>query len=63
MIELKFETEIRASAERAFSLLADLRDYDRWLPRSSAFHGTVTISEGPITLRLHQNLVYRYGII
>jgi uncharacterized protein YndB with AHSA1/START domain len=50
MVELKFEAEIGASAERVFSLLADLRDYDRWLPRSSAFHGTVTISEGPIAV-------------
>jgi uncharacterized protein YndB with AHSA1/START domain len=50
MVELKFEAEIRASAERVFSLLADLRDYDRWLPRSSAFHGTATISEGPIAV-------------
>jgi uncharacterized protein YndB with AHSA1/START domain len=50
MVELKFEADIHASAERVFSLLADLRDYDRWLPRSSAFHGTVTISEGPIAV-------------
>jgi uncharacterized protein YndB with AHSA1/START domain len=50
MVELKFEAEIRASAERVFSLLADLRDYDRWLPSSSAFHGTVSISEGPIAV-------------
>ena len=50
MVELKFEAEIRASAGRVFSLLADLRDYDRWLPKSSAFHGTVTISEGPIAV-------------
>jgi uncharacterized protein YndB with AHSA1/START domain len=50
MVELKFEAEIRASAERVFSLLADLRNYDRWLPTSSAFHGTVAISEGPIVV-------------
>jgi uncharacterized protein YndB with AHSA1/START domain len=50
MVDLKFEADIRASANRVFSLLADLRDYDRWLPRSSAFHGTVTISEGPIAV-------------
>jgi uncharacterized protein YndB with AHSA1/START domain len=36
---LRFEAEIRAGAERVFSLLADLRDYDRWLPKSPAFHG------------------------
>jgi uncharacterized protein YndB with AHSA1/START domain len=50
VVELEFEAEIRASAERVFSLLADLRDYDRWLPGSSAFHGTVAISEGPIAV-------------
>ena len=50
MIELKFEAEIRASAERVFSLLAELRDYDRWLPPSAAFRGTVRISEGPIAV-------------
>jgi uncharacterized protein YndB with AHSA1/START domain len=50
MVDLKFEADIRASANRVFSLLAELRDYDRWLPGSSAFHGTVTISEGPIAV-------------
>jgi uncharacterized protein YndB with AHSA1/START domain len=48
MIELRWEADIRASAERVFSLLAGLRDYDRWLPRSSSFNGTDNISEGPI---------------
>jgi uncharacterized protein YndB with AHSA1/START domain len=50
VVELKFEAEIRSSAERVFSLLAELRDYNRWLPGSSAFHGTVSISEGPIAV-------------
>jgi uncharacterized protein YndB with AHSA1/START domain len=48
MIELHWETDIRATAERVFSLLAELRDYDRWLPGSSAFRGTHRISEGPV---------------
>jgi uncharacterized protein YndB with AHSA1/START domain len=48
MIELRWEADIRASAERVFSLLAELRDIERWLPRSSAFHGTAKISDGPI---------------
>ena len=48
MVELRFETDVGASADDVFSLLADLRGYDRWLPRSSAFHGTSTISDGPI---------------
>ena len=48
MIALHWETEIRGSAERIFALLADLRGYDRWLPGSSAFRGTNSISAGPI---------------
>ena len=48
MIALHWDTEIRAGAERVFALLAELRDYDRWLPGSSAFHGTSSISAGPI---------------
>jgi uncharacterized protein YndB with AHSA1/START domain len=50
MVTLKFETDIAASAERVFALLADLRGYDRWLPGSQAFHGTVAISGGPISV-------------
>ncbi len=48
MVELRFEADIEATAERVFSLLVELRDYDRWLPPSSAFHGTTRISDGPI---------------
>ena len=50
MVDLKFEADILASADRVFSLLADLRDYDRWLPASAAFRGTVRISDGPIAV-------------
>jgi uncharacterized protein YndB with AHSA1/START domain len=50
MVALTFDAEIRASADRVFSLLADLRDYDRWLPNSSAFRGTGSISDGPIAV-------------
>ncbi len=49
-IDLAFEADIRASAEAVFAILADLRDYDRWLPTSDAFHGTVEISDGPIAV-------------
>jgi uncharacterized protein YndB with AHSA1/START domain len=48
LIELRFERLIGANTESVFALLADLRDYDRWLPRSQAFHGTSRISEGPV---------------
>jgi uncharacterized protein YndB with AHSA1/START domain len=50
MIELHWEVNIRASAERVFSLLGELREYDRWLPRSAAFKGTIEISAGPIAV-------------
>lgn len=50
MTDLRFEAEIGASAERVYTLLADLRDYDRWLPNSAAFRGTVRISDGPIAV-------------
>jgi uncharacterized protein YndB with AHSA1/START domain len=48
LIEFRFERLIRADAGFVFALLADLRDYDRWLPRSTAFRGTSRISEGLI---------------
>jgi uncharacterized protein YndB with AHSA1/START domain len=50
MINLRFDVDIQASADRVFSILADLRHYDRWLPKSSAFHGTNEISGGPIAI-------------
>jgi uncharacterized protein YndB with AHSA1/START domain len=48
VIELSWETDIRASADEVFSLLAGLRDYDRWLGKSAAFRGTHEVSPGPI---------------
>jgi len=50
VIALRFEAEIEASAERVFALLANLRGYDLWLPRSRAWRGTSHISPGPIRL-------------
>jgi uncharacterized protein YndB with AHSA1/START domain len=50
VVALRFETDVAANIERVFMLLAELRDYDRWLPRSSAFKGTSEISDGPIAL-------------
>jgi uncharacterized protein YndB with AHSA1/START domain len=48
MPELRFEIEIAAPAETVFDLIADLRGYDRWLPRSKDFPGTTEISDGPV---------------
>ena len=47
-MRLEFEADIHASPESVFALLVDLRHYDSWLPRSSAFHGTTEISDGPV---------------
>ncbi len=49
-IELQWEVGVDSSAERVFTILVELRDYERWLPRSSAFKGTIAISEGPIAI-------------
>jgi Polyketide cyclase / dehydrase and lipid transport len=48
MIALGWEADIAADADEVFSLLVELRDYGRWLPDSSAYHGTLEISDGPI---------------
>lgn len=50
MTLLRFDYEIAAAADRIFSLLSQLREYDRWLPRSTAFYGTSSISDGPISV-------------
>jgi uncharacterized protein YndB with AHSA1/START domain len=47
VVKLRFETEIQASAEQVFALLADLRGYEAWLPKSRAWHGTSHITAGP----------------
>jgi hypothetical protein len=50
MSALSWEADIAADADEVFSLLVELRDYGRWLPNSSAYHGTMEVSEGPIHL-------------
>jgi uncharacterized protein YndB with AHSA1/START domain len=47
VVKLRFEVEIGASAEQVFALLADLRGYESWLPRSRAWQGTSHITAGP----------------
>ena len=48
MTKLHFEIDVRAPPEQVFALITNLRAYDTWLPGSTAFHGTTTISDGPI---------------
>ncbi len=47
---LYFETSINQRPEIIFDLLADLRGYAAWLPRSVIFNGTSSISPGPIAV-------------
>ena len=44
----EWSIEIACAPERLFDLLADLRAYEQWLPRSSAFHGTMDITPGAV---------------
>ncbi len=50
MIDIPSEADIRCSAEKIFDLIIDFRGQDRWLPPSSAFHGTTEVSADPVTL-------------
>jgi uncharacterized protein YndB with AHSA1/START domain len=50
MTEIGCEADIRCPAETIFDAIIDLRGQDRWLTRSSAFHGTTEISSDPVTL-------------
>jgi uncharacterized protein YndB with AHSA1/START domain len=50
MPELHIETDIRSTADSVFATLIDLRGYDRWLPKSSAFPGTTEVSSDPVAV-------------
>lgn len=41
---------MRGSAETIFDLVADMPNYGRWLPDSSAFGGTVEVTPYPVCL-------------
>jgi len=48
--ELNFTTEIAGSPEIIFELIADMPNYGRWLPNSSAFGGTIDVTPYPVQL-------------
>jgi uncharacterized protein YndB with AHSA1/START domain len=50
MTELRAEADVRCSAEKLFDMITDFRGQDRWLAKSSAYHGTTEISSNPVTL-------------
>jgi len=48
VIELPCEADILCTADTVFDLIIDFRGQDRWLAKSSSFHGTSEISENPV---------------
>ncbi len=50
MTEIACAADIGCSAERIFDVITDFGHQDRWLGRSSAFHGTTRVSCDPVTL-------------
>jgi uncharacterized protein YndB with AHSA1/START domain len=50
MKRIRCEAEISAPADQVFDLIADLRDQERWLPKSSSFRGTTEVSPDPVGL-------------
>lgn len=47
---LRFTAQILAPTETIFDLVADMPHYNRWLPHSSAFGGTVNVIPYPVRL-------------
>ena len=50
MIEIPSEADISRPANEIFAIIADLRQQDTWLPRSTSFRGTVDLTENPVLL-------------
>ncbi len=48
--DLRFTVLIKGSPETIFDLVADMPNYGRWLPDSSAFRGTVSVTPYPVRL-------------
>jgi uncharacterized protein YndB with AHSA1/START domain len=49
-VQLRFTAEIAGSPEVVFDLVADMPNYGKWLPDSSAFGGTVDVTPYPVRL-------------
>ena len=50
MVDIRFEADVDAPAERVFDLIVDFDGYSRWLPGSSNYRGTHEISANPVTM-------------
>jgi uncharacterized protein YndB with AHSA1/START domain len=48
--DLQFKTQIAASPEAIFEIVADLPNYGTWLPNSDAFGGTNNVTPYPVRL-------------
>jgi uncharacterized protein YndB with AHSA1/START domain len=48
--QLRFTTQIAGPAETIFDLVADMPNYQRWLPDSDVFGGTVDVTPYPVGL-------------
>ena len=47
---LRFTSQLAGPPETVFDLVADMPNYGRWLPDSSAFGGTVDVTPYPVRL-------------
>ena len=50
MTEISAEADIRCPADTIFDMITDFGGQDRWLTRSSAYHGTMEVSTDPVAL-------------
>ena len=49
-VQLRFTSQIAGSPEVVFDLVADMPNYGKWLPDSSAFGGTIDVTPYPVRL-------------
>lgn len=49
-LHFEFTAQITGAADDIFDLVADMPNYSRWLPDSSAFSGTVNVTPYPVRL-------------
>jgi len=49
-VQLRFTSQIAGPPEVVFDLVADMPNYGKWLPDSSAFGGTVDVTPYPVCL-------------
>ena len=48
--DLRFTSQMNGSPGMIFDLVADMPNYGRWLPDSSAFGGTIDVKPYPVQL-------------